>query len=421
MRMDPHRLIRILRRVACGLPVLLPVLLAARIAGAGTGTAIARPSDGVTVTGSPRLAALSADSPEKKRVPKPPPERPRYKPDSSSTGSYSSSESDDDSPWVNCLADCIGNFIGAVCSGMLESMRASHSNPASQADLPWSVGDRAVLHGTTLADSVVLWERPGAGGERGAELERVPSGRTVVVVEKQTHGDQTWLRVRPADRIDPAGWVPASSVVSPAWASRPAPKRPTSGVRISLGGGGVGPSELNTEYRGGLVQLQAQYLRFRSNGLQWSAGLGWRDGYGSPQVLYLTPATAEEPEHSRLDLFDVGVSGGRRYGAASGMRFDWLVGPRLVYVHESTDLNIRDLTSGALLPRRHERLGRWTAGGDLQLNLGWASAGGTEISLLADGYLLSWHGHQERSLSTDFTTRPIHGFDVALAITLPVR
>ncbi len=420
--MRPCRLAKVLHLLMCVLPIVLPASFAARTAQAEPRGVVVFSSDSLAALRPSQVALLSTTFQQKERVPKPPPEQPRFKPDSSSSRSYSQGE-DENSAFSDCVVDCFGNLIGSICGGLMESRRSRDAR--SREVVAWFVNDHAALQATMLPDSIALWERPGVGEERGSEVARLPHGRFVVIVEKQTESSGLWLCVRPADRIAPIGWVPVSSVTLPSRASRlrprPLPDMAASGWQIAAGGGGVGPAELNTEYRNGLFRAELQYLRFHYRRPQWGAGIGWRGAHGSPQVLYLTPTTMEEPARSRLWMLDFGFRVGQRFGSGSGVRFNWLLGPTLVYVHESADLRIYDATSGALILRRGERLGRWAQGGDLRLGIGRATSSGLEIGLVADAYVLGWRGQGVRSLSTDFVNKQIHGFDFALALTFPGR
>jgi hypothetical protein len=378
--------------------------------------------------------ALLAAAEEKERVPKPPSET-RHKPAPQQPAPQAKPVEEDESSASSCMGDCIGSFFGSLFSSASPPPPPQPVSTLREESAGWLVGEMGWLR-----SAQTLWDRPGDVGGR-IEAGGLPFHARIVVVETHATSGGMWLRVRPIDGVEPVGWIPASavSVESPAPSpieppmtappmTTPAPgpqppspsprERPTWGVQLALGGGGTGPAELNTEYQSGMFRAEAQYLRFLPKQWQSGAGLGWRYGEGSPQVLYRTSTVVEEPANSKLWMLDIGARGGQRYTDRSGFRFDWLLGPALYYVHERADVTSYDRSTMALLGTNVESLGRWAGGGDLRLGFGWLLGAG-EIGLVIDGYAMGWKGHNEKALSTDFVQSPIHGFDALLTFTFP--
>lgn len=377
------------------------------------------PAASMTVASAGAGARLVAASEEKKRVPKPAAEPPRFKADTSGSSS-SSYSSDEDESWTSqCIGECLGNIFSSMCSALVQSIGSSAGR---RSGAPWAVGDRAELSAGVASDSVTLRESWDGADETGT---RLAAGDRVVVLETLTAADGVWLRVRPVDRLEPVGWVRQSSAwrtAAEAAARRLPPRSAEWGLRVAAGGGGVGPAELNVEYRNGGYRLDVEYLRTSARHFQWGAGAGFRHAAGHPAVLYITPATVEDPQRSRLWIVDLGVRSGHRYAlGSSGLEFDWLLGPTLAYVHEWSELRVHDAATRAFIEKREDSLGRWAGGGDLRLALGTSLRSGPEIALVADAYVLAWRGQATRSLSSDFVRKAIHGFDVALAITFAGR
>jgi len=366
---------------------------------------------------------LAADDEEKERISKPKKEEPRHKPEQEKPRSEHRGHQDEDDS-SDCFGSCLGSFFGSLFSSTTPPPPPAPVSALREEAMTWVVGERAWLRATAPFESVALWEQPEADKEEGTEAGRLPHGAAVVVAETYATAGGMWLRVRPMDGVEPVGWIPAgsASTAPPPPPMRPKPPRrpPTWGVQVALGGGGGGPSELNVEYREGTFRVEAQYLRFLPKQWQSGAGVGFRQSAGNPQVLYLTPTTIDEPSDSRLWMLDIGARGGQRYGDRSGFRFGWLLGPALYYVHENANVKTFDRSTMALIGTGVERLGRWAGGGDVRFGFGWmAGEEGVEVSLVADAYMMGWKGHKNRSLSSDFVRVPIHGFDVAVAVTFP--
>src|SRR5262245_18827287 len=152
------------------------------------------------------LCAAKADpaiGADKQRVAKPDKET-RYKPDSTSRGSVQTQGQGDDESNLSCFFDCLGSFFSGLSS--------SASPPPSQhAELvPWSTGQHGNLQAATTADSVWLWDGPGGADQDLAQVGRLPSGTSMIVLETYSMPTGTWLRVRPADQPEPTGWISAS-------------------------------------------------------------------------------------------------------------------------------------------------------------------------------------------------------------------
>lgn len=374
---------------------------------------------------SARPGVAAAAEEEKKRVPKPKKAEPRYKPTPPGTPAKQEPKDDDSSDCASdCFSDCASSFFESLLFRS-KSGTAPAFAPESAAQgeaRSWVVDDRVWLRGMALLDSVVLWTDPGGAEYDAVVAGRLRKGAAVVVVGTHVTQSGRWLRVRPADGVDPVGWVAENAAVGtpPPTSSRPRePHRPGGwGVQVVAGGCAVGPADLNVEYSEGGFRGEAQYLRFMPK--QWvsAAGFGVRGLAGQPRVNYLTPTTFDEPTGSRLLVFDLGVRAGQSYGNRFGFRFSWLAGPSLYSIGESANITMRDPVSQALLGTRVERLRRWSGGGELRLAFGKVINERFEAALQATGYMVGWEGGKQKSLTSDFVRHPIHGFDVALAVTI---
>jgi hypothetical protein len=417
---DQKVLVRPLRTPA----VLIVTVLAldACAAGAPSPAVPASPVAGHAAE-APSLFAANADASggEKQRVPKT--ER-RHKPDTTSSKPSSGSDSDDSG--LSCSFDCLDAFFSSLVSSPKPP-----PNPALEAGVQgWAIGERGVIHASAASDSVWLWDGPGGADVDRAQAGRLANGTSVIVLASHAMGTGSWLRVRPVDQAEPVGWIADTWLIAePPPESTPgpvpsAPRRPpTWGVMLALGGGGVGPADLNVEYSDGAVRIEAQYLRFLPKHWQTGAGVGWRDFDGQPRTDYAYPGlpTFDEPSNSKLQILDIGLRAGTRTGRGPGFRFWWLLGPTLFHVHESADIRVIDSGTGFQVDERREQLSRWAAGGDVRLGIGWLLNKPVEIGLVTDFYMMAWKGHHELSLTTDFTGDQIHGFDVALEVTWPAR
>ena len=90
-------------------------------------------------------------------------------------------------------------------------------------------------------------------------------------------------------------------------------------------------------------------------------------------------------------------------------------------MHEKADVVVRSSPSGPEIDRRQESLARWRFGGDLQLAVGWPVSSNFDFGVLLGGWMVDWQGEEKLSLTTDFLTEPIYGFDAALCFTFGGR
>jgi hypothetical protein len=366
--------------------------------------------------GAPRAAAASAD--EKKQVPKPPP--PAYKPDDKKDNNDHTDHQDEST------SDCFGNCLVGFGESLFQSPTpppASQPGTAFASEASqWAVGDEAWLVAPTAVDSVGLWDAPADPALPGVETGRLPHGSHVVLVETHSMASGFWTRVRPFDGVEPIGWVP-SWLLAVEPVPKPAPPRPHRpdprwGLRLALGGGGIGPSDLNVEYSDGALRADLQYLRLLKK--QWISGFGfgYRSLFGHPKTAYLIASTLDDPQESRLQMYELGTRAGQRYGDRSGFRFDWMLGPTLAWVDERAKLNVYTVTpANVLVPdgNRDDALGRIAGGGEIRANLGWCFSPGNEWGLHLGAFMFAWEGHEEHSLATDFVHSNIHGWDVSLS------
>jgi hypothetical protein len=384
-------------------------------AGAPSPAVPASPVAGHAAAASSLFAAnADASGDEKQRVPK---SEPRHKPD---TPSSPSSDSDDSG--LSCSFDCLDAFFSSLFSSPKPPPKSALQAGAEG----WAIGGRGVIHSSAESDSVWLWDGPGGADVDRAQAGRLANGTSVIVLESHAIGTASWLRVRPADGAEPVGWVADTWLIAEPLPEPvpPAPERPaTWGVMLALGGGGVGPADLNIEYGEGGLRVEAQYMRFLPKHWQTGAGVGWRDFNGQPRsnYIYSNSTTVDEPSNSKLQMLDIGLRAGTRTGRGPGLRFWWLLGPTVFHVQESADIRVVESGTGVQVGERREQLSRWAAGGDLRLGIGWRYHKPFEVGLVTDFYMMAWKGHRELSLTTDFTGDQIHGFDVAFEITLPAR
>jgi hypothetical protein len=386
------------------------------------------------VSGTIVLAApvSVASGDEKQPVPKsktPTRAKPAQPKSTPSAATPPDNDNDDESD-ASCFFDCLGAFFGSLFhSAAPPPAPALGPENALRAEAgTWAVGESGRVHASSAADSVMLWDGPGGLDEGRQPMGALPDRVPVIVVETHSMATGLWLRVRPVDGVEPIGWLPAAllgSLTEPLPPEPASPRRkPTWGVMAALGGGGVGPSPLNVEYQEGALRVEAQYMRYLPKHWQSGAGVGWRQTTGQPLVDYAYSGSTlvDVPSDSRLQIFDIGVRAGMRHGGGKSFRFSWLLGPAAYHVHEQAEISVVESTTGFQVANRHEHLNRWAGGGDVRLSFGWLTKEGIEIGLVTDGYMMAWTGQHELSLTTDFLGKEtIHGFDVAVSITIPSR
>ena len=362
---------------------------------------------------APRLKAA-----EKTKVPKPPPPPPtRTKGDG---GGQSETKNSDDS---DCTMDCVTSCFSFGDALMTSPTGPPASSPttafASEASR-WAVGSEAWIVAPAETDSVALSDAPADSAHEALQIGTLPHGAHVVVVETHAMATGFWTRVRPFDGVEPNGWIP-SFILSAAPAPKPAAPKPPKpdprwGLRVLLAYGGLGPSDLNVEYGYGGWHADLQYLRLDR---QWISGFGfgYRDYFGHPAQAYLSGTTLDDPQDSKLQMYEIGARAGQHYRDRSGFRFDWMLGPTLAYVHEHGNLHVFTVVPpSTLVPAgsRDDDLGRWAGGGEFRVNFAWRHDEDGDIGLHFNAFMYAWEGHEQHSLATDFVHSNIHGWDVGL-------
>lgn len=363
---------------------------------------------------------------EKERVPR---EQPREKPapGTKSSGSSSSSSSSDDSG-SDCAAGCFPSLF--------ESSSSSSPPPSSEsivaAPRGWAVYDHGWLRAKAPGDSLLLFEGPVEAGRENVPIGALPDGAEIIVEEIHALPSGLELRVRPADRLEPFGWI-AADVVS---TTKPLPPPPppkfetpgstTASAHLAIGGGGLMNTELDEEYTDGGFHIEAHYQGHPpgppTGNWMWSAGAGYWDFKGNPQVDYLDPADSarfERPYRSTLRIASFALEGGGRFGTTSGLRTTLALGPALFYLHEDATVETIVDSTKAVVDSRSEELGRFTGGAVGRLVVGYRFAGGFELGFQIDGYWMAWNGRREKSLTADFIENSIGGLDGAISLTFP--
>src|SRR5207244_4480911 len=111
---------------------------------------------------------------------------------------------------------------------------------------------------------------------------------------------------------------------SPPAAPRAHASRPTAALRggfqLVVGGAAFGNPDLDDEYADGGLHLETHYVSFLRKSWTWSAGIGFWDFRGNPQVIYQNSSEIDDPRNSTFEMVDLGVQGGQRYGSAAGFR-----------------------------------------------------------------------------------------------------
>ena len=367
-----------------------------------------------TKPATPRLAAS-----DKEKVPKPPPAPPPKTKGGSSSGDHPEHTDDDGSS--DCFDNCIVGFGTSLFEGPTPPPAQVPATAFASEAARWAVGSEAWIVAPAAMDSVALWDAPAEPERPPVETGTLPHGTHVVVVETHAMASGFWTRVRPFDGVEPNGWIP-SWILAEAPAPKPAapsPPRPDPrwGLRLLLAYGGLGPSDLDIEYRDGGWRADLQYMRLDR---QWISGFGfgYRDFYGHPPNAYLSGTTLDDPQDSKLQTYEIGTRAGQHYGDRSGFRFDWMLGPTLAYVHEHGNLQVYTVVPpGTLVPAGHrdDDLGRWAGGGEFRANFAWRCSRDSDFGLHLGAFVFAWEGHEEHSLATDFVHSNIHGWDVGLS------
>ena len=369
-----------------------------------------------TVAGTSAQSRVGDADEDKQRVPKPADES-RRKPEPG-VAPQTTDVTDESS----CMGGCIGSFL----EGLFSSEPSAPPPPPSIAPtgMAWLPGSRGEIHWEA---SISVWDGPGGEGAGRNRVGLLPPHTRVTVLESNASIEGLWLRVSPLDADGPMGWI-ESGFLGPFTEPKELP--PDTGplpperynVWLAVGGGLVGPTDLNLEYNDGGFRAEGQFLRALGGPWQLGAGVGFRSFKGTPRVLYTTPSVIEEPTNSTLQFLDVGLRGGQRFGTQShGPRFTWLLGAGTVLVHEEADILVFSSSTGQQIDRREDSLSRWRLGGDLRLAVAWPVGSNYDIGLLLDGWIVDWRGEGELSLTTDFMTEPIHGFDAALCFSFGGR
>lgn len=368
-----------------------------------------------TIGGTSAQRVGDADE-EKQRVPKQPDES-RRKPEPGVAPQ--ATESTDES---SCVGSCIGSFF----EGLFSSNSAPSPPPPpsiAPTGMAWLPGARGEIHSDM---PVPIWDGAGGPGAGRNHVGVLPPRTRVTVLESNASIEGLWLRVQPTSADGPVGWMdsgylgPFTEPEAPPDTAALPPERFS--VWLAVGGALIGPSDLNLEYTEGGFRAEGQFLWGLAGAWQLGAGVGYRHFQGTPQVLYTTPSVIEEPTNSTLQLVDVGLRGGQRFGARSrGPRFTWLLGAGTVLVDEKADVVVSSSSTGLEIDRREDSLSRWRFGGDLRLAVAWPVGSNFDIGLLLGGWMVDWQGEKKLSLTTDFLTEPIYGFDAALCFTFGGR
>jgi hypothetical protein len=278
----------------------------------------------------------------------------------------------------------------------------------------------------------MLFEGPVEEGRENVPVGALPDGAEIIVEEIHALPSGLELRVRPADRLEPFGWI-AAGVVSttkpPPPAAAPGLETPSStlwSAHLGIGGGGLMNTELDEEYADGGFHVEAHYQGYPpgppTGNWMWSAGAGYWDFKGNPNVDYQDAADSarfERPYRSTLRLASFALEGGGRFGTDRGLRTTLALGPALFYVTESATVETIVDSTSAVVDTRTEELGRFTGGATARVVVGYRFAGGFELGFQIDGYWMAWNGRREKSLTTDFIEHSIGGMDGAISLTFP--
>ena len=371
-----------------------------------------------TIRGTSAQSRVGDADEDKQRVPKQPDES-RRKPEPGVTPQTTESSGGESS----CVGSCIGSFFESLFSS--DSKTPPEPPPPSIAPtgMAWLPGARGEINSDT---SIPIWDGPGGPGANRNQVGMLSARTRVTVLESNTSIEGLWLKVQPSSLDGPVGWMdsgyigPLTEPVVPPVVEVIPPERFS--VWLGVGGGIVGPGELDQEYTDGGFRIEGQVLWPLAGSWQLGGGVGYRNFQGTPQVLYATPSVTEEPTNSTLQFMDVGVRGGQRFGTGShGLRFTWLVGAGTVLVDEKADVVVYSASSGQEISRREDSLARWRFGGDLRLALAWPVSSNIDVGVLFGGWVVDWQGEEKLSLTTDFLMEPIYGFDAALCVSFGGR
>ena len=199
---------------------------------------------------------------EKQRVPK---EKPREKPATGTTSTGSSSSSTSEESDADCVFGCLGALFDGSSSSTSSSVAASPGESFAAAPHGWAVYDHGWLRAKTPGDSLMLFESPVEAGRTDVPVGALPDGAEIVVEELHVLPSGLELRVRPADRMQPFGWI-ASDVVSPTrppGPPAPIPPRSTNySLHLALGGGGLLNTDLDEEYGNGGFHGEIHYQNY---------------------------------------------------------------------------------------------------------------------------------------------------------------
>jgi hypothetical protein len=372
---------------------------------------------------------------EKQHVPKPP-DQPRYKPGSSTPPDKPSSSSSDDDKGSTCFDNC---FTSGTPS------ESSEPAPAQQVVIAqthaWSVDDRGWLRAGANGDSVTLRAASPVEGRPDTVTGRLPDGAEVVVIETYRTDTDLKLRVRPVDALGPDGWLSATQVagrrpkaakragLAPSDASglaAPAGATPAPwslpalvGTRLVVGGTVPFTGGFEHEYDDGGLYVEAEVLDYLSAHLVTSAGFGFRSMTGKPKLMYTTPTQWDVPAESRLELYDLSLTIGAS-GGPTHARYFVLAGPALFLVHERARLETFTPQMVGVGSYRSS-LARYAGGGVLQMGGAYRTAKRFEFGVMMSVCAMSWEGHEDKSLATDFVHHGLYLFDFGLTFAYPTR
>lgn len=391
--------------------LVLTALVALHVAAAYAQSAAAAAS----TTGGTRVLREG----EKQRVPRPPSE-PRTKPGSGDSGS--NKQNDDDSG-PECFDNC---FVGG-------SSEPAPAPVAVDRTRVWSVNDPGWLHADEPGGTLVLRAGPSPADSIAGLL---PDATHIVVLEVHEGAQGTSLRVRPADALDPAGWLPVSSVVkraprpqAGASAATVRPARtaaPWSGqVIVELGGlmndfTPAGSPKASEEYDMPGVHAGIGAVRPLGASGVLECGVDYWNQAGSPDVAMYTTATRwDTPVSSHFEAWALTTKAGAWFGTPRA-RLRLSAGPALFLIRERARIVATD-------PQDHplgtftEAISRLAGGGVFQVAGLLRRPSGVEFGLVTSIGIVAWKGHEERSLSLDFVEPALVQFHLGVLVACPVR
>ena len=388
----------------------------------------------VALFSTPLLTGVATAAEKKASEKQPVPKQPTSRTKPGTPAPSPNADEDEDEDDSDCFLDCLfGIFSG---SGSSEQTTVVAPAPAAvTAGRPsWAVGDRGVtINAGAPAGSITLWSGPG-GAESGHQpIGSIPPGQRVEVIETHSLAAGLWLRLRDPQFADTIGWLASSHLITLTEAAaleeaRPDQVEPAATpdpfarplrftAMLELGGTVPGPSELGTEYADGTLHVSAFALWGLGAGFFAGPSLGFLSSTGNPQTDYLTAATFEVTSNSRLETFHVSAELGQIL-PWMGRRawFHWSAAPGLYFVREGADIVVYLQSDGSEVDRRRDTVERWSFGGSVLLGAGGFIGEKASLGLMVRGYMMSWNGESEKSVTTDFLYEPLYGVDIGVVI-----